>query len=218
MWRLCISLSVVYLATVTITHHIRVFDMSFREDRPAILLIGRWGTRPGRDWYPWFHTAADADVHIPEMPEPDNPTPAAWIDAVQRHLAEIPADTRVLLVGHSVGCQAIVRALSASPAVRPLLGAVFVAGWWTVGQPWPSLEPWCKTDYDFSRARKALPRSIVLVSTNDPFNPDFEENGALWTERLGSEVHVVPGAGHFNASPQPAVLEAVGDILGGSFP
>lgn len=192
--------------------------MSFRVDRPAILLIGRWGTRPGRDWYPWFHATADAVVHIPEMPDPDNPTPAAWSAEVQRQIAGIPADTPLLLVGHSVGCQAIVRALSLSSAPRPLLGAVFVAGWWTVGQPWPALEPWCETNYDIGQARLALPRSIVLLSTNDPFNPDFEENGALWAERLGSEVRVIPGAGHFNASPQPAVLEAVGEIMGASFP
>ena len=194
--------------------------MSFREDRPAILLIGRWGTRPARDWYPWFRSAADAigAIHIPEMPDPDNPTPAAWIEAVRQHMAEIPAATGVLLIGHSVGCQAIVRALAAQKPTRPLLGAIFVAGWWSVGQPWPALEPWCASDYDFGSVREILPRSILLVSTNDPFNPDYEENGALWTQRLGSEVRVVPGAGHFNAPQQPAVLEAVGDILGATFP
>ena len=60
----------------------------------------------------------------------------------------------------------------------------------------------------FQRLRSSR-RFVVLLSDNDPFTSDFRENGRLWTERLGAEVVLVPGARHFNASQEPAVLDAL---------
>ena len=179
-----------------------------------IIVIGRWGTRPTRDWYPWFtrQAARFGTVTVPEMPHPDEPVVGDWTKAVADTLEEVPQGVSCLVVGHSVGCQAIVRAL-ASRNPPAMLGAVFVAGWWEVANPWPALKPWCLLDYAVEKARYVLPTSRVLLSSNDPFNPDYESNARVWRDRLGSEVEIVPNAAHFNRSEEPRVLKAVETIL-----
>ena len=188
--------------------------MSEAKPTVHIIVIGRWGTRPGRDWYPWFTRVAArfGKVTVPDMPHPDEPRVDLWPKEINRVLAELPPASSCLLVGHSVGCQAILRALAIKKPPS-LLGAVFVAGWWSVNGAWPSLEPWCALDFDVEKARYLLPRSHVLLSSNDPFNPDYHDNARLWRERLGSEVQIVAGAAHFNRSEEPSVLAAVEEIM-----
>lgn len=55
-------------------------------------------------------------------------------------------------------------------------------------------------------AHSDVGRIIVLLADDDPFTRDHASNAALWRERLGAEVVLVPGARHFNVSEASAVL------------
>lgn len=176
-----------------------------------VVVVPRWGGSSTSDFYPWLaerirERSPAADVRVLDMPDPETPRVDAWPSAVRDGLGDDPGVLRrTIVVAHSVGCQALLRALATLRFGERVSAALFVAGWWTVDEPWESLLPWQADDYDRMRARSALGRSTLLVSTNDPFTADFESNALIWRTDLGSEVAVEDGAKHFNASEEPAV-------------
>jgi predicted alpha/beta hydrolase family esterase len=177
-------------------------------------LAPRWGGTAASDWYPWFERARRAlgpstlDVLTGGRP----PVVDAWVPRLRRWLGDDPARlARTVLVGHSVGCQAWLRALSLLPERVEVAGLVCVAGWWSVDEPWPEIRPWTEADYDVARARAACPRVEVLLSDEDPFTRDFAANQAAW-HRAGAQVSLVRGAAHFNAERCPPVIDTVRSI------
>ncbi|MBL0177117.1 MAG: alpha/beta hydrolase [Ignavibacteria bacterium] len=181
-----------------------------------ILLIGRWSGHPASDWYPWIsrHVARlGATIDIPALPHPEEPKVGPWTVAVLDAFASLPADTPTLLIGHSVGNHAILRALATVKQPPKLLGAIFVAGWWTVDQVWPSLAPWTRHDEDLARARALLPSLTVLIADNDRLTSDYQSNALEWKRRMDCTVQIVKGAGHFNGPEQPAVLAALESVI-----
>lgn len=183
-----------------------------------LCIIGRWSARPEKDWYPWLLRELQAmqpppfeDIQIPLMPEPDTPTIEGWRDAIDA-LNPPSSRSQTLLVGHSVGCQAILHFLAKTaslPSLPPLGGILFVAGWWTVDRPWETIRPWLEASHDLPAIRRAAPSIRVLVSDNDPFTADVTTTKALFEERLGANVSVIPHAKHFNAAEEPDVLSAI---------
>jgi uncharacterized protein len=182
--------------------------------RHSLTIVPRWAGTSTSDYYPWLterlreQPSSFDTVRALDMPEPKQPTVDAWVSTLSHAVGPTPAPGTVLL-GHSVGCQAVVRYLATLPPGSTVEGVLLVAGWWSVDNPWDSLRPWMDTPVDLARVRAAARRFVVLLSDNDPFTSDFRENGRLWTERLGAEVVLVPGARHFNAAQEPAVLDAL---------
>ncbi|MCB9690908.1 MAG: alpha/beta hydrolase [Alphaproteobacteria bacterium] len=178
-----------------------------------IVLVPRWGATARDDWYPWLR----AEVDVPVAVVPLEPTPAApSLEACQAAIAAVATgDLRgTLLVGHSVGCQVVMRFLAGVPPGAGPLGFLAVAGWFTLDTAWPTIRPWIDTPIDTDAVRRACPDVRLLLSDDDPFTGDHVANAALWRERLGAAVELVPGARHFNAAPQHPVLRAVRQLAG----
>src|SRR5262245_43500518 len=83
----------------------------------AILVHG-WRGWPENSWFPWLREELERrgwTVDIPSMPDPMVPTPEKWVATLERHIfaasqKEIPP-SKVVLVGHSLGCPTILMAL-----------------------------------------------------------------------------------------------------------
>ncbi len=180
-----------------------------------LILVPRWGGTSGDDWYPWLLSELEpsglfASAHVASMPDPETPTIAGWTAALSRAAGESAEDVRnTVLVGHSVGCQAVLHYLESLPTGARVSSTVCVAGWWTVDEPWESIELWIRTEHDDDRIIAAAGSIHVLLSDNDPFTADSVANAALWRSRLRAQVHLVPGAGHFNGAQEPAVYDAL---------
>ena len=179
-------------------------------DAPAIeriLLVPRWSGTATSDFYPWL--ARELGSRISLEVAPLRPAPGApEIEACLEELAGLdPA--RTLLVGHSVGCQVLMRALARLPGGASAPALLCVAGWWTVDQPWDTLRPWIETELDSGRTAARCARTEVLLSDDDPVTRDAGETRRRFIEALGAEVQIVPGRRHFNAPEEPAVLAAV---------
>lgn len=166
-----------------------------------ILVVPRWSGTQESDWYPWLRGHVEIEVS-PLRPTPDAPEIEPSVAELRSRLQE-PRET--LFVGHSVGCQVVLRTLAALG--RPADGVLLVAGWWTVDEPWDSIRPWIDTPVETERI--IADRMRVLLSDNDPFTADYETTRRLFERRVGATVEIHPGAKHFNGAEEPAVLEAI---------
>ncbi|MCP3098071.1 alpha/beta hydrolase [Myxococcus sp. K15C18031901] len=180
----------------------------------SLVAVHRWAGGPDTDFYPWLSSqvleapALFDEVRTLEMPEPGSPTIERWVPALASAVGPVPAPSTVFL-GHSVGCQTILRYLASLPEGHRVEGALLVAAWFEVDQRWGAVDPWLDTPIDFARARAALGRCVVVISDSDPFTSDWRRNTQLWEERMGAEVVVVPGGRHFNNPREPAILETL---------
>jgi predicted alpha/beta hydrolase family esterase len=174
-----------------------------------LVIVPRWAGGAGSDWYPWLtqQAAESLDLTVSYatlLPTPSAPEVAPTIASVREAITD-PSDTYV--IGHSVGARAALAAardLSAS-----LRGLLLVAGWFTVDRPWDSIVPW--THESLSGPPRAA-RFRVVLSDNDPYTTDHAETRARF-ESLGATVTIVSGAKHFNASHEPAVLDALRELV-----
>lgn len=185
-----------------------------RTAKHRLLVVPRWGGGPQHDWYPWLRRTlpegAFREVVVADLPNPSVPTIDAWRDGIAGLVGGDPeALATTALVGHSVGCQAILHFLGTLEEGVHVGPVLFVAGWWTVDAPWDSIRPWLDARIDAARIRARAQRFEVLVSTNDPFTASHETTARLFRQRLGAQVRVVAEAKHFNATEEPVVLEAI---------
>lgn len=181
----------------------------------AIIVHG-WASHDQDGWFPWLKTQLEEQgfvVEIPNMPNPMVPVIKAWVGHLQDTLKNIDSDT--IFIGHSIGCQTILRYLETIDT--PIRGAVLVAGFFKLdGLRSPDeraiAKPWMDTPIDLEKVKRVLPRSIVILSDNDRFVP-LEPNKQAFEEELGSEIMVDHGKKHFagdqGITELPSALEAV---------
>lgn len=199
-----------------------------------LCIVPRWGGTSVSEWYPWLCEQTEVrqrfdSIVRPDIEVPGTPTIDAWVASLTaacgsgRDTASAEDLARTVFIGHSVGCQAVLRYLGSLPAGVTTAGCLLVAGWWTVDEPWETLLPWsyppevaeaaaganAVPELDLDHVRAASGRFVVLISDNDPFTSDWQATKAAWQERLGATVRVIPGAKHFNATEAPTVLEAL---------
>ena len=166
-----------------------------------VFIIHRWGGGPNDDWRPWLKGELESrgyEVSMLSMPDTETPVIEKWVN----HLASLVGtpDKDTYFIGHSIGCQAILRYLETVDT--PVGGAVFVAGWFNL----ENLEdeeaeriaaPWINTPIDIGKVRKVLQKSALIISDNDPYGAS-EENKIKFNQ-LGSEIVILLNAGHITA-------------------
>lgn len=187
-----------------------------------IVIVPRWAGGPSDDWYPWARaelarTHPSLRVDALELPTKSAPVIDQSVAALEAELGnDLTALSRTLLVGHSVGCQALMRYLAEQPQppdrdAAPTL--VCIAGWWTLDEPWPSIRPWIDTPIPLPKLRANTASITVLLSDDDPFTSDWRANKSTWEQRLDADVRVNPGGHHFNAEQEPAVLDLLRTLI-----
>ncbi len=163
-----------------------------------IIIVHRWSGGPNDDWRPWLKAELEKigyDVSVPEMPDTDEPVIEKWVNRLAEVVGVPDADT--YFIGHSIGCQAILRYVETIE--QPIGGALFVAGWFNLEnledeETEAVAKPWIETPINSSKIKTVLPKSTLIISDNDPYGA-FEENKQKFGE-LGSTVVVLHEAGH----------------------
>jgi len=181
-----------------------------------VIIAHGWDGTPEEGWFPWLKKELEArnfEVHIPQLPETEAPHIHTWVPALASAIGTPDEDT--YLVGHSMGCQAIIRYLEGLPEGQKVGGAIFVAGFLRPLTGLKSEEEtqigreWTETPLGLEKVRSRLKRSVAIFSDNDPWVP--VENAEDFKEKLGSEVIIQRGKGHFNEefgfTELPIVLE-----------
>jgi len=197
--------------------------MSSQKSDTHIIVVMRWAGSPDKDWYPWLEQELkkkypNISINILNMPNPQSPTIEDWVPTVEAALKKASQEfKKIYCVGHSVGCQSIIRALDklqSADSTFSLDGVLLVASWFFVDKPWSSLMPWIETPVNTQNASKATSKFHVVISDNDQYTSDWQSNKKLWEERIPQcQVHVISGAKHFNESQEPCVLAQLERLL-----
>lgn len=189
-----------------------------------VIIVHGWGGYPEEGWFPWLKNELEKrnfEVIIPRLPHPDNPKIDEWISVLAKAADKV--DENTYFVGHSMGCQAIVRLLEILPNEVKVGGAVFVGAWFKklTGLDDPEDqdmgEYWLSTPIDFSKVRDHLAKSIAIFSDDDPYVP--LDNQDDLKNKLGSEIILQHQMGHFSGSTGttqlPVALKALLEISNG---
>ena len=173
-------------------------------DKPKIYLVPRWAGNIHSDWYDSVFELIEKKYNILfdrlEMPDWNEPDIVKSFEYLSNHVKQL--NKQSYFIGHSVGCQAIIRFLTKQFEQNSDLqigGCLFVAGWFEVDKPWNTLKPWLDiNEIDFNLISNRLNFKKLVLSDNDPFTTNYLNNKSLWEKKINSEVVIYPDRKHFN--------------------
>jgi len=187
-----------------------------------VYIIHRWDGTPDSDWYKWLKKELEKEgyaVFIPEMPDTSRPKIKGWVSHLEKVVGIPEKDT--CFVGHSVGCQAIMRYLMNLPEHVKVKGMIFVAGWLELRnledeESEEIAEEWLKTPIDFKKVNDKTEEITLFLSDDDPY-VNLERHKKLFKEKLNANVVVERGKGHFTEdegiTKVPEVLKEIRRVL-----
>jgi len=182
-----------------------------------VIIVHGWSSHPKDCWFPWLKQKLEErgyKVIVPAMPDTDEPKIKAWV----KHLKEVvgQVDEQTFFVGHSIGCQAIIRYLEGLPVDAKVGGVVFVGGWFKLTnlsgpEEWAIAEPWLENNIDYNKVKSHTKNLVAIFSDNDHWVP--LENKKLFAERLGAKTIVEHEKEHFTSEGGVLELPVVLEVL-----
>lgn len=170
--------------------------------KKRVFIIHGWDFNPNMNWYPWLKKELENrefEVFVPEMPDTSEPKISSWVS----HLSNVvkKADKNTYFIGHSIGCQTIMRYLESQPSNVKIGGLLFVAGWIKLDhlenkEVEEIAKPWLETHIDFSKVKEKTDNISIFLSSNDPYNC-FKENKKLFAFNLKAKLIILNDMGHF---------------------
>lgn len=190
-----------------------------------IILIHRWEGTSQSDWYQWLKEELGSfgfEVLILEMPDTEVPVIESWVN----YLSEIAQpDENTYFVGHSIGCQTILRYLETIDV--KIGGVVFVAPWLKLDnleddEVLEIAKPWLETPINFEKIQTTTSNIQAILSSDEPYGY-IQENKETLEKNLGAEVSILENRGHFteddNCRSFPEILSLVlENILHSEYP
>lgn len=182
-----------------------------------VFIVHGWEFSPSMNWYPWLKKELETKgfkVVVPTMPNTEAPDIKKWV----AHLAKVveTPDENTYFIGHSIGCQTILRYLQTIETM--VGGCVFVAPWVSLtAEALPTVEyrkiakPWLETPLKYATIRTKTKAIVALFGDDDPYVP--AENEKIFKEKLDATTRWWAGRGHFTEEEGirqvPEVLKAV---------
>jgi len=130
-------------------------------------------------------------------------------------MKEEKKNEKIFLISQSVGNQTILHYLNETKIETPITGWLQVAAWFDIDEPWDSLKPWVEgtKKLNYEKIKKLVPNCICLISDNDNYTKDYKKTGKDWNEKIGSEIVIESGAGHFIKKEEEYNLPYIKDII-----
>lgn len=188
-----------------------------------VFIIHGWGATPQKEqWMTWLKDQLlerDFTVSRPQMPDTNNPKIDAWVG----HLAEVVGtpDAETVFVGHSIGCQTILRYLAGLDGDSKVTGIIMVAPWvnlteasYESPQDRRIAAPWINTPINWRGVLRHLQpgRVTSILSDNDPYVPLSEAR--IFEKELGAKTIVEHNKGHiFDESGVKELPSALREVL-----
>lgn len=169
-----------------------------------VFIVHGWDGYPEEGWFPWLKRELENKgfaVHVPQMPDADAPDIGKWVN----HLSSVigTPDEQTFFVGHSIGCQTILRYLETLPSYVTVGSIVLVAGFFTLTHMEDDdvraiARPWLTQPMDYQKILSHTNHITAIFSDNDQYVP--LENVKLFEERLHPKIIIQKKQGHFSGS------------------
>ena len=166
-------------------------------------IIHGWYGSPKGDWIPWLTEQLKSkgyEVTAPGMPNTDNPKINPWVNKLKEAVGKLEKDD--VLIGHSIGCQTILRFLETLQSDEKVNKVIFVAPWMKLAnllgdEEWKIAKPWLETPIKLNKVKTKAKSFIALFSDNDPWVP-LKENVKVFREKLNPKIAILKNKGHFS--------------------
>ncbi|MBS3152910.1 DUF1749 domain-containing protein [Candidatus Woesearchaeota archaeon] len=178
-----------------------------------VFIIHGWGGHPEEKWLSWLKNELIEnrfEISVPAMPDTDEPKINSWVGYLSKIV--VKPDENTYFVGHSIGCQTIMRYLQ--NINTKIGGAIFVAGWFNLvniedKESERIAVPWLKTKINLAKTKSHCKKFISIFSENDPFVPLTDSK--IFKEKLNAKVIFEKNKGHYTENDGvekvPIVLE-----------
>ena len=181
------------------------------------IIVHQWYGTPKTDFYPWLKKELEKrnfKVIVPAMPDTKHPKIKSWITQLNKTIGKPNKNT--YLIGHSIGCQTILRYLESLQNNSKVGGAIFVAGWFNLTkevtgdeEQYKIAKPWLSTKINFSKVLKHTKKFTAIFSSNDPYVPLTDSK--IFKAKLKAKIVTEKNKGHFtqddNIKKVPVVLK-----------
>ncbi len=182
-----------------------------------LFIVHGWGgssQEPLISWIGKIGTEAGFETTVLDMPNPKVPTIDAWVAHLDSNIYYVDKET--YFVGHSIGCQAILRYLEMNKGSQ-LGGALFIAPWLQVTgldtqEEQDIARPWMERPIDFMNIKKMSDAFVTIFSDNDRF-VDLEQNKEAFVKALNPKIIIETGKGHFSEEDGVTSLQSVSEII-----
>ena len=183
-------------------------------------IIHGWDGSPKEPLYQWIKNKLEErnfKVIVPEMPNPSKPEINPWINKIKKVAGDL--SDKDILIGHSVGCQAVLRYLGTLKN-KKIAKTILIAPWMNLDETTIEEEgeevkeiakPWMETPIDWKAVNNNCKEFIAIFSDNDPYVPLSNVN--LFKEKLNAKILILNNKGHFDPfsgiKELPEILEFV---------
>ena len=186
-----------------------------------VFIIHGWGGYPEEGWLSWLNQelmARGFEAKNSAMPQTDEPKIQPWVETLKKEVG-IP-DENTFFVGHSIGCQTILRYIESLREEIRVGGAVFVAPWVRLKGLTKKEEeiakPWLETPINWQKVKKHTAKFVAIFSDNDPVV--YLDDSETFKEKLGAEIIIENNKLHFSGDDSidqlPSALESILKISG----
>lgn len=184
-----------------------------------VFIVHGWDDSPKGSWFPWAKKELQKmgfTVKVPTMPDPHHPNIETWRATLEKAVGTV--DQQTYFVGHSVGCQTILRYLEKLPSEVRTGGVVMVAGWLTLTpEALPDEEyqadgkPWLESPIHWKKVLSHGRKFTYIYSDNDPYVT--VDNAGQFQKHLQAKLILETNKKHFSAedgvTELPVVLKAI---------
>jgi len=173
-----------------------------------VFLIHGWDGSPEEPMHKWIKKsleAKDFDVYVPKMPDADRPKIKPWVKKIEKVVGRVNKED--IFIGHSVGCQAVLRYLQKLDKNKKVRKVILIAPWMYLDEKTIEEEgeesiriakPWVETPIDFEKVKTHCNEFIGIFSDNDPYVPLSNIN--IFKKNLDARTLILKNRGHFDTS------------------
>jgi len=184
-----------------------------------VYIIHGWGGSPEEEIHKWIKKeleSHDFEVRALVMPNTNTPQIEEWIPFLQQQAPN--PDENTFFLGHSVGCQTVLRYLETLPEKTKIGGAVLIAPWKTLlekayenpDEEKKIARPWMETPSNWEKIKTHTDNFVAIFSDNDFCVPLSEKE--VFKKKLGAKIITEHDKGHFtmenNVDKVPSALNA----------
>ena len=168
-----------------------------------VYIVHCWDGTKDDGWYPWIDKKLSENgnkVYRFNMPDTANPKIDEWVNYLDSQVDNL--DENTFFIGHSIGCQTIMRYLETKDITR-IGGILFVAPWLELlpeavsdEESFNTAKPWLTEKIDFEKIKKFTNNIHSIFSSDDYFvSLDQKEE---FEKLLDAKTIVVNDKGHIS--------------------